>query len=133
MTIHNDVVKPALGRPRRRTLRVLLWAVVAGAAAGCTTPCEGRCDFHEGWRKAEVTRLDVFENLASHLIPRCESAMSSKATAVSSWAVVRYRAGRRSREVAVALAASGNYKVGELVYVNLSACSRAMQRRGAAS
>ena len=122
MTIHIDVVKPALGRPRRRAVRVLLCGIVAVATAGCTTPYEGRYDFYEGWRKAEVTRLDVFENLAPHLIPRCESALSSKATAGSSWAVVRYKAGRRSREVAVAVAAVDNYEVGELVYVNLSAC-----------
>lgn len=114
-------------------MHVLLWSGVAIAVSGCTTPYEGRYDFYEGWRKAEVTRLDVFEKLAPHQIPRCESALPSQATAGSSWALVRYRAGRRSREVGVPLAPADDYKVGELVYVNVSACSRAIKRRAMAS
>lgn len=110
-------------------IRLLLWTGVAMVASGCTTPYEGRYDFYEGWRKAEVKRIEPFEKLAPHQIPRCESAPSSRATSGTIWAIVRYRAGRRNREVAVPVTQSEDYKVGELVYVNVSECSREVQRR----
>ncbi|WP_425342776.1 zf-TFIIB domain-containing protein [Piscinibacter koreensis] len=125
--------KPAVGTSTRWGMRVALWAGVAAAASACTTSSEGRHDFYEGWRKAEVKRIEPFEKLAPHLIPGCESARTSQATAGSSWALVRYGTGRRSREVAVPVASADDYKIGELVYVNVSACARAVQRRSSAS
>lgn len=132
-TTGRDGFRLAGDRPRRSWLRAVLWVVVAAAASGCTTPYEGRYDFYEGWRKAEVTRLDVFEKLAPHLIPRCASALPSEAAAGSRWALVRYRAGRRHRQVAVPLASADDYQIGELVYVNVSDCSRAIRRRTTSS
>lgn len=114
-------------------MRVVLSVGVAVAASGCTTPYEGRYDFYEGWRKAEVKRIEPFDKLAPHRIPRCESAPTPRATVGTTWAIVRYRAGRRSREVAVPVTPSEDYRVGELVYVNVSECARQVQRRAAAS
>ena len=113
-------------------MRVVLWLGVAAAASGCTTPYEGRYDFYEGWRKAEVIRIEPFEKLAPYQIPQCKSTPSSRATVGTTWVIVRYRAGRRSREAAVPVTPSDGYKIGELVYVNVSECARQIQQRTAA-
>lgn len=135
MTSHNDIDNPVFGLPKRFGARQLLWVGLAVAASGCTTIYEGRYDFDEGWRKAEVLRFEAFEKLQKYQIPRCEAAAAPppRATAGSTWAVVRYRSGRRSRMVAVPVASFGDFKVGELVYANVSDCSREIQKRNARS
>lgn len=126
------VAEPESPRWARIGARALICTAILVIASGCTTPYEGRYDFYEGWRKAEVKRIEPFEKLAPYQIPRCKTARSSQATEGSTWAVVRYRAGRRSREVAVQVTPSEAYKVRELVYVNVSECGRQIQRRATA-
>lgn len=120
------------GVSRPNQLRPIWRAVAAGVflvfASGCTTPYEGRYDFYDGWRKAEVVRIERLEALPTHQIPHCRSAQVP-AVEGSTWAVVRYRAGRRSRQVAVPLKQAEDFKVGELVYVNVSECGRDIRKR----
>lgn len=116
-----------------RLWRSVAIAVLVVSAAGCTTPYEGRYDFYEGWRKAEVVRIERFEKLQPYEIPRCRSAPLTQAGEGSTWAVVRYRAGRRSRHVAVPLKAADDFKVGELVYANVSECTRDIRKRAEAT
>ncbi len=97
--------------------------------AACTTPYEGRYDFYEGWRKAEVMRIERFEKLAPYEVPRCRSGPLPQAIDGSTWAVVRYRAVSRSRHVAVPLKKAGDYTLGERVYVNVSECARDIRKR----
>lgn len=120
-------------RPRSGSMPALWRALAMGVlvlfTAGCTTPYEGRYDFYEGWRKAEVMRIERFEKLSPYEVPGCRSKPLPQAVDGSTWAVVRYRAGRRSRHVAVPLKQADDYKVGELVYVNVSECARYIQKR----
>lgn len=121
----------------RSALSAAAWRLLAvggGAvfAAGCTTLYEGRYDFSEGWRKAEVVRIEPFEKLSAYEVPRCRAGPPSAAGTGATWAVVRYRAGRRSRNAAIPLSPSDAFKVGELVYANVSDCSREIRHRIAA-
>lgn len=109
--------------------RLLAVGGLAVVAAGCTTPYEGRYDFYEGWRKAEVVRIEPFEKISTYEFPRCRTGPPATAATGSTWAVVRYRAGRRSRNAAVPLGPSDVFKVGELVYANVSDCSREIRHR----
>ena len=109
--------------------RLLVFGGVAVSAAGCTTPYEGRYDFYEGWRKAEVVRIELFEKLSAYEVPQCRAGPPPTAATGATWAVVRYRAGRRSRNAAIPLGPSDVFKVGEPVYANVSDCSREIRHR----
>lgn len=118
--------RSGLQHPLWRSLAV---GTIVFLTAGCTTPYEGRYDFYEGWRKAEVTRIERFEKLTPYEVPRCRTETLPQADDGSIWAIVRYRGGRRSRHVAVPLKQAEDYKVGELVYVNVSECARDIRKR----
>lgn len=129
----SEIARPnPVGRLKRIGVRALLCAGTVVAASGCTTLYEGRFDVYEGWRKGEVQRIEPYEKLTPYQIPRCETAPSFQATKGSTWALVRYRGGRRSRQVAVPVVPSDGYQTGDLVYVNVSECGRQIQRRAAA-
>ena len=118
-----------IGKMARRT------AVLVGfcaSLAACTTPYEGRYDFYDGWRKAEVTGIDLFEKLPPHVARHCRASPSLYAAAGTTWAVVRYRLGGRSRLAAAPVPQSERFKVGELVYANVSECAPELRKRVAA-
>lgn len=100
--------------------------VVSVLSASCTTLYEGKYDFYEGWRKAEITRIDALEKLSPFVAPRCPSAPSEGA---ATWAIVRYRLGGRSRFVAGPVPTSDEFMIGEQVYVKVSECAREIRKR----
>ena len=106
----------------RRSLR-LAFACLLAIVAGCRTPpYEGRYDFYEGWRKGEVTEIQPLDEIHSIALPRCDEARSPQAAASSArWAVIRYFRMARRSYTSVALA-QVPLKVGDLVYVNPTAC-----------
>ena len=116
--------------PRLRWSRMAVWVASCTSVAaitGCTTPYEGHYDFYEGWRKGEIKQIETSATLKTSQPPWCGPAASSSTT----YAIVRYRATRHSLNVAVPVSPNEGYKVGDLVYINVSDCPHPIRRRAA--
>lgn len=120
-----------IGKKAERT------GVLAGfcvSLAACTTPYEGRYDFYDGWRKAEVTRIDLFEKLPAHVARHCRASPSPLRSGGDDLGCRSIPARRpKSRLSAAPVPQSESFKVGELVYANVSECAPELRRRIAAS
>jgi len=119
--LHNEALAPV----RSRHVAALL--VVALAVGACTTPYEGRYDFYSGWRKAQITQITAPGMKVTG--GRCSEANPKSLPPGTSWAVVRYRLGGRTRYASAPAPMQQNFAVGDLVYVNVSDCLILLQRR----
>lgn len=133
----SDVLSPTVPithRAARRAMQAaqaLRWGVVGAVAvvilmrSGCATIYEGKYDWSEGWRIAVV----AFEQLHRYEIPQCRDSPLTADKMKASWAVVRYRLGRRTHWAAVAMDRPDPFTVGAPVYVGSSPCARELQPR----
>lgn len=113
---------------RERWLLPLFLGLVSSA---CTILYEGRYDYNDGWRKAEIKRVALFEHLSPYpyKYTYCSRNFTDFSTTGSSWAIVRYRQGIKKRYMAIPVPKSGDFKVEDIVYANVLDCSFELHKR----
>lgn len=98
--------------------QLLVWVALL---TGCTTVYEGRYDFRDGWRSAEVIEVGTAGSLTRKPAAGCLQGGSAP-LADSRYAVVRYRNLHRQAFRVVPIPEGRDVKAGDLVYVNANDC-----------
>lgn len=106
-------------------VHALVWIALL---TGCTTVYEGRYDFHDGWRAAEVIDVGTSASLTRKPTDDCLKSGSAQA-AGSRYAVVRYRGLRRPALRVVPVPEDRDVKAGDLVYLKVNDCSAPLPAR----
>lgn len=98
-------------------------AVAMLALAGCaSTIYEGKYDWSEGWRKAEVVAVQTASEMERPRFHKCVRKASPEQLATTRFAVVEYREMSRTQRRAVPLQPGETAAVGEAVYVKAGDC-----------
>ena len=100
-------------------------AAVAAACglAGCATGAyEGKYDFSDGWRKAEVMEVKPLSQLERPDFFSCVRHASSEQRASGQFVVMKYLRMGKSVQHAQPLQPGQRWSAGDHVYVNLSDC-----------
>lgn len=111
-----------------------VWVSAAGFAAfilaGCTTVYEGKYDFSDGWREAEVMEIAGASEIRKPQFSDCRESATPQQLSTGQFAVLSYkRMGRKRAHVAL-LKPSEAFHPGDLVYVNVSSCDTPLVSRG---
>lgn len=102
-----------------------LFALVFAGLAGCSTVYEGKYDFRDHWREAQVIKVVDFSALPRKEDLNCP-ARASRIDLGDRVAVLSYRQFRRTRTAVRPLLKDTNVLPGALVYVNVSHCDWAI-------
>lgn len=118
-------------------LKVLVRSVVLGsvitALAGCATVYEGRYDWKEGWRKAEVVDVALASEMERPRFYECVRGAQPHQLASTRFAVVKYIEMSRTRRRAVPLQPGSTVREGDAVYVRVTDCATQPAPRPASS
>lgn len=96
--------------------------VVLLAATGCTTLYEGKYDFSEGWREAQVILIAPASQIASPQFSDCRQKFPTQQDANTSFVLLSYKHLGRARKRAVQLPQGLDLQAGELVYMDVTSC-----------
>lgn len=105
--------------------QALVWIALL---AGCTTVYEGRYDFRDGWRTAEVVEVGTADSLTRKPSGDCLRAASARPAGVP-FAVVKYTGPRGRVFRVVPVPEDRNIKPGDLVYLKVTDCHAPLQPR----
>ena len=96
--------------------------LVAFILAGCATVYEGKYDFEDGWREAEVMEIAGASEIKKPQFSDCRETATPEKLATARFAVLAYtRMGRQRLHVAP-LKADEVFRQGDLVYMNVTNC-----------
>lgn len=94
------------------------------ALVGCASaPYEGKYEWSEGWRKAEVIAVQTAADMERPRFYTCVRNAAPEQLATAKFAVVKYRQMSRTQRRAVPLLAGEAVTVGETVYIKATDCS----------
>ena len=109
---------------------------LAGALllTGCaSTVYEGKYDWSQGWRKAEVVAVQTAAEMERPRFFTCVRQASAEQLATTRFAVVKYRQMSRTQRQAVSLQPGESTAVGESVYIKAGDCRTPLVHRDSAS
>jgi len=113
-----------------KTSTLILAVVFAAALAGCANLYEGKYDFREGWREAEVLEVVPLSSISKPNFYTCiRNAPAGEQRADTRYVLLKYRRMSRTARHAQPLQGSQQWAPGEKVYVNVSDCTGQMVRR----
>lgn len=97
-------------------------ALAAMILAGCTTVYEGKYDFNDGWREAEVMQVAGAAEIAKPQFSDCRDTATAQQLAAGRFAALSYqRMGRKRTHVAL-VSPGQTFRAGDLVYANVTSC-----------
>lgn len=97
------------------------------ALVGCaSTPYEGKYEWSEGWREAEVIAVQTAADMERPRFYTCVRNATPEQLATTKFAVVKYRQMSRTQRRAVPLQAGEAVAVGESVYIKASRLQHAI-------
>lgn len=106
-----------------KTIRVPFYLAGALLLTGCaSTVYEGKYDWSEGWRKAEVMAVQTAPEMERPRFFTCVRQANPEQLATTRFAVVKYRQLSRNQRQAVPLQPGESAAVGESVYVKAGDC-----------
>ena len=108
-----------------KKLRLLISAVFfTFILAGCASSVyEGRYPWGDGWREGEITAVEAVGEVKKE----CTGAVSPSAE--QRFVTIRYSRMGRSAWRTVQTSVDANWKIGDLLYINVSDCSAGLQSR----
>ena len=102
------------------------WISVLGFTAfllaGCATVYEGKYDFNDGWREAEVMKIAGASEIKKPQFSDCRESAMPQQLSTGQFAVLSYKRMGRKRVHVAPLMPSEALRPGDLVYVNVSRC-----------
>ncbi len=99
------------------------------AATGCTTLYEGKYDFSEGWREAQVIRIAKASQIETPQFSDCRQKSPIQPDANTQFALLSYEHLGRTRKRVVQSPQDIDLHAGELVYMNITTCSGGIVKR----
>lgn len=109
------------------------WKPVLGLSAcmlaGCTTLYEGKYDFNEGWREAEVMEIAAASEIKKPQFSDCRESATPEQLSKVQFAVLSYKRMGRNRVHVAPLKPSEALRPGDLVYVNVIRCDTPLVAR----
>lgn len=100
------------------------------ALAGCANALyQGKYEWSEGWREAEVVAVQTPADMERPRFYTCVRNATPEQLATTRFAVVEYRQMSRTKRRAVPLQPSDTAFVGEIVYIKASDCSTPLVHR----
>ena len=99
------------------------------AFAGCSHLYEGKYDFREGWREAEIIRIEQVSGIEGPDFYQCIRAVPKHSRAEQLFAVVAYKNMGRRKTRAVPITTRDQWAVGEKAYIDLTRCDGSMVHR----
>ena len=105
--------------------QALVWMALL---TGCATVYEGRYDFRDGWRTAEVVEVGTAGSLARKPTGDCLQGASAWPADLR-FAVVRYSGPRRPAFRVVPVPGDREVKAGDLVYLKVTGCNAPLPPR----
>jgi hypothetical protein len=117
-----------------RTRHTSTAAVLVGAIllSGCAaTVYDGKYDWSEGWRSAEVVEVAAASEMERPRFYDCVRRATPEKLATTKFAVVKYRSMSRTQRRAVPLAQGQTLRAGDPVLVQVETCDPAVERRDA--
>lgn len=115
-----------------RTTLHLLSAFSLLALAGCASVVyEGKYDWSEGWRSAEVVAVQRAAEMERPRFHKCVREASPEQLATTRFAVVKYRHMSRTQRRAVPLGAADKVAPGDPVYFKEGTCNTPLVHRTA--
>lgn len=116
--------------PALKASGLTLAFLLASALAGCATLYEGKYDFSEGWREAEVLEVVPLSGIGRPNFYTCvRNASASEKQADTQYVILKYRRMSRSARHAQPLQTGQQWTPGEKVYVKVSDCTGQIVRR----
>lgn len=113
--------------------RLAAGALCILALAGCASaPYEGKYAWSDGWRKAEVVRVQTAAEMERPRFHACVRNASPEQLATARFAVVKYREIPRTQQYAVPLQPDAKVAVGDAVYVKAGDCKTPLVERAGA-
>ncbi|MBK8072138.1 MAG: hypothetical protein IPK34_09050 [Ramlibacter sp.] len=96
--------------------------IAALSATGCALVYEGKYDWHDGWREAQVLQIGSAADIERPRFSDCRGQMTSQQLAMSQFAVLSYTHMARKRHRVVPLQAGQSGAVGDQVYMQITSC-----------
>jgi hypothetical protein len=113
-----------------RAVRAAVGVAAAASLAGCASSVyEGKYDWRDGWRAAEVVRVQTAAEMERPRFYECVRKASPEQLANTRFAVVKYRAMSRTRWRAVPLPPGSRVAAGDRVYVDVGNCGATVADR----
>lgn len=110
--------------------RMLLLLGASVGTAACTTPCEGRYDFYDAWRKRKVIEVGTAQGIGRSSPRNCRKDATPRA-ADARYADVQYHGVSRPTSRIVPFGPDSTLKAGDFVYVYVKVddCNSAVPTR----
>ena len=109
------------------------WISAVGLTAvflsGCATVYEGKYDFNDGWREAEVMEFARASEIKKPQFSDCRESAMPKQLSTGQFAVLSYKRMGRKRVHVAPLMPSEAVRPGDLVYVNVTRCDTPLVAR----
>ena len=124
MKIHTLVIAAAPMKAIKIVSVVLLLA-----ATGCTTLYEGKYDFSEGWREAQVIRVAKASQIETPQFSDCRQKFPLQQDANTQFVLLSYKHLGRSRNRVVQSPQDLDLQTDEFVYMNVKTCAGSIVKR----
>ena len=117
-------------RAGARLSRLLGAALVAAlAAAGCAFVYEGKYDWQQGWREAQVVKTGNAAALGERQFSDCRYEAETEQVASGQFVMLSYLQMGHMRHRVVPLHEGEAYHPGDLVYMNVKSCDTPLVTR----
>ena len=112
---------------KRKSISAVCFTAVV--LAGCLTVYEGKYDFNDGWREAEVMKIAGASEIKKPQFSDCRESAMPQQLSTDQFAVLSYKRMGRKRAHVAPLMPSEAVRPGDLVYVNVTRCDTALVAR----
>ncbi len=96
--------------------------IAALSATGCALVYEGKYDWYDGWREAQVVQIGSATEIEMPQFSDCRKQMTPQQLATSRFAVLSYMHMTRKRHRVVPLQLGRAVAVGDQVYMQITSC-----------
>ena len=103
--------------------------VAALAATGCAFVYEGKYDWQQGWREAQVVKTGNATALGERQFSDCRYEAETEQAASAQFVMLAYRQMGHTRHRVVPLHEGEAYRSGDLVYMNIQSCDTPLVTR----
>ena len=113
----------------RTALRLLALCASAAFLTGCATVYEGKYEWSEGWRAAEVVEVTTVAEMERPRFYECVRKATPGQAASGKFVLVKYRQMSRSQRRAIPLQPGQSFAPGDPVYVKVGDCATPLVSR----
>lgn len=121
----------------RRVDMKYVWMPAVGISAlmlgGCTTVYEGKYNFSDGWREAQVVQIASASEIEKSQFSDCRENSLPQQLSVDKFIVLSYKHMNRPRKRVIPFEPSEGVRPGDLVYMNVGSCDIPLAPRGKSS